>query len=558
MIFDSRLLTPISLWKQFNADEPLSSSKIGEIKYDKLAFSEYYFSGRTTKSGRVRIYGLYVSPDDGKKHSALLYIPEATEKMSYESVNEYAKMGYSVLAIDLYGKREGAENFTVYPADVEYANYELRGRYMDYVDGDATETTWYEWTAACKYALRFLKSLGAEKIGVIGVKSGANIAWQLAATEEDLALAVMMFGAGWSAYKGIPKYSGKDLVMDDERRRYVAAVDAHAYAQYVKCPVLYMTSTNSDEFDFDRASDTLMRINPEVDYYFNFAPALDAYLDEYCKRDEEVFLAKYLGKSKKDFVAVPKVKATQDGAYISIDLEFSEPERVAEYKVYLNEGVLVPAHRNWVACALKDDGEFSSGRLKFEYVLSGRSEQVFIFAVVRYKDGTGLSTKLIKKATEGIPQKRANLIYSSINGLDGITFYDKADENVGIFVNVDECIMLLKGADGIYGAYSPYGIISYKFSEPCCRVDENSIIKLDIYASEYCLIKIILVVKKDGGTAEYVYTKEIDASEVWNNLTVFISEFKSQEGMSVKNFDDIIALKIESESKYAVNNVLLI
>ena len=559
MFENSQFLTPVTLWKQFNIDEPLLPSKLSEIRYDKTVYSEYFFSGRSTATGRVRIYGLYVSQEDNKKRNAILYIPGISEKMSYEYINEYAKLGYSVLAVDVYGKRTGgSENHTVYPDDVSYANYETRGRRMDFADDNAKKTCWYEWVSVCKYALKFLKSLNVDKIGIVGLKTGADIAWQLAATEDGISLAVMLFGAGWYAYRGIPKYSDKDLVMDDERRRFVAAVDAHAYAQYVKCPVLYLTSTNNLDFDFDRANDTLARINPEVERYFNYAPALDNYLDEYCKKDEEIFLAKYFGKSKKGLAKAPTVTAEQDGGYISVEVNFAEPEKVVECKVYISEGSLVSAHRNWSSCAVKDDTDAVNGKIKFEYVVSGNFEQVFLFASVKYKDGSGLSSKLIRKKTSGIPQKRANLIYSSINGLDGVTFYDKNSEDNGVFVKTDDCLYLVKGADGIYGAYSPYGLISYKLGEACAKADENSIIKFDLYANEYCKLKLILALINDKTVEEYTLVKEIEAGEVWKNFTVSLGEFKSEEGRTIRDFKKIFALMIESESKYAVNNILLI
>ena len=91
---------------------------------------------------------------------------------------------------------------------------------MDYVDESARETCWYEWVAVARYALTFLieQNPSVSKIGVIGIKNGANIAWQLAAVDDRVKCAVVMFGAGWSAYKGINKFSDSDIVMNEERR----------------------------------------------------------------------------------------------------------------------------------------------------------------------------------------------------------------------------------------------------------------------------------------------------------------------------------------------------
>ena len=357
LMFDTTsFLTPISLWKDFDKSQPLQPSKINEVKYDNVVYTEYYFSGRKTEGGKVRIFSMFVTPDDGGNGNFILYIPQISEKMGYQSVNEYVKLGYSVLAVDIYGKRDGAENFTVYPEDVYYANYDYRGRRMDFVHESAQKTCWFEWVAVCKYGLVFLRSVNKDaKIGVVGVKDGANIAWQLAATEDDLACAIMMFGAGWNAYRGIPKFSDEDIIMDEERRRYIAAVDAHAYAQYVKCPILYLTATNSQAFDFDRANDTLSRISDGIPYVFNFAPTYNIYLDGYCKADAELFLGKYLRGDRFDFPTRPILNSVQDGNFISFEVDFDKPGEVKECKVFVNEGVLEPALRNWMTCEQKKD-----------------------------------------------------------------------------------------------------------------------------------------------------------------------------------------------------------
>ena len=117
---------------------------------------------------------------------------------------------------------------------------------------------------------------------------------------------------------------------------------------------------------------------------------------------------------------------------------------------------------------------------------------------------------------------------------------------------------LVREADGINGAYSHCGLISYKFSEPSCSVDENSILELDFYTTEFCVIKIAFMVNTPDGVKDFSYALEMKSGSIWQNVILRIGEFKSAEGMSIRNFNDIFALRIESDGKYAVNNILLI
>ena len=558
MIEKSVMLTPISLWDGFDFSQPTKANMLSEIRYDNVIHREYFFSGRPVGNDRVRIFGTYFTPDDDLHHDCLLYIPDITELINYEEVIDYVKMGFSVLMVDLYGKRDNATNYTVYPKSVAYANYELRGRRMNYVDQSAKETSWYEWVAAERYALTFLQELNAssEKIGIIGIKNGANIAWQLAAVDDRVKCAAIMFGAGWSAYKGIYKFSDGDIVMDEERRKFIAAVDAHAYAQYVKCPILFLTSTNSTEYDFDRSLDTLSRICPNVPYVFNFSPAFNVYLDEYCRKDVEIFLTSQFGKKNIAFPICPELSIEQDGNFLALTLDYSDTLKIESAKVYINEGVINPAIRNWNTCDFVGDDE--SGKMKYEYVANGSTRNVYAFAVVRYKNGLTLSSKLISKKIEGKSSKKSNLIYSGKYGLDGITFYDKNATEKGIFVDENKFLELVREADGINGAYSHCGLISYKFSEPSCSVDENSILELDFYTTEFCVIKIAFMVNTPDGVKDFSYALEMKSGSIWQNVILRIGEFKSAEGMSIRNFNDIFALRIESDGKYAVNNILLI
>ena len=551
-------LTPKTLWENFSADAPLKISKINEVRYDKITYGEYYFSGRDVKGESVRIFGVYATPDEKKKYSAILYIPDVTDTLNFEMIREYAKRGYAVLAVDLYGVRSGIENYTSYPKKISYANYEMRGNRMDFVEETAKDTSWYEWVCVERFAISFLKSQpNVDKIGVIGVKDGANIAWQIAATDDRIACSVMLFGAGWKAYASVPRYGdqSQEIPMNEERRRFIAAVEAHAYAQSVLCPVLFLSSTNNDKFDFDRSFDTLARIPDDIEYAFNYAPGFKEYLDAFCEKDVELFLKKHLNGVKVNFPKAPELIVEQDGTFFDITIKCEEQDKVSECKVFVNEGVISPSLRNWMSCKQKENCE----GLNFEYVISGNTSKIFAFAIVKYKTGVTVTSKLLYQNVTPSTTKKSGLVYTSTDGLDGITFYDKnATEKKSIFVNRDEFINLVKGADDIYGAYSHCGLISYRFGEPSWRIDERSILKMDFYTKEFCVLRLVFMQKNASGTQEYIYTTEVKAGSIWQNLIVKIGEFKSAEGMSIRKYDDIYALRIESDGKYAVNNILLI
>ena len=119
-------------------------------------------------------------------------------------------------------------------------------------------------------------------------------------------------------------------------------------------------------------------------------------------------------------------------------------------------------------------------------------------------------------------------------------------------------IELVNGANGISGAYSHCGLISYKFSEPSCKVDENSILKMDFYSAEFCVVRLVFMANTSAGVKEFLYSFDLKSGGFWQNVTVKTGDFKSVEGMSIRDFGSIFALRIESDGKYAVNNILII
>ena len=298
MNFKNSLLTPISLWGDFDDSLPLKSTTVSKIKVDGAVISEVYFSGRAVGNERVRIFGYYSVPDDVNPKGAILYIPNDDEKIGSDTFKEFLSVGYAVLAIDVYGKREGSVNHTEYPTAVYYANAVSAGRCKDFVDESAKETCWYEWVAVGRYAVKYLKEIGFDSICLAGNKIGANVGWQIAAFDKTVTCFIAMFGAGWTAYKNVCKFdenAKEPIEADDSSRKYVAAVDAHAYAPYVRCPILYLTSTNSTFFDFDRAGDTLSRVNDGVPCFTSYSVGYDSHLDENAKIDALAFLESYIG-----------------------------------------------------------------------------------------------------------------------------------------------------------------------------------------------------------------------------------------------------------------------
>ena len=160
----SNILTPVSLWKDFDDSLDVSAETLSE-KIDGEIRTEYLnFYGRDTGAGRVKIFAAFASNKTAAADSAVILLPDSYCTVDDVLVKFFVKRGYSVLMPDYRGKWQGAENYTVYPENVSYANLAECGRHKDYVDEDASKTSWYEWVAAARYCYKYLLSRGITAI----------------------------------------------------------------------------------------------------------------------------------------------------------------------------------------------------------------------------------------------------------------------------------------------------------------------------------------------------------------------------------------------------------
>lgn len=556
----NKILTPVTLWSDFTDSLPLNPESSAEWSGDGVTFRRIRFLGREAGGERVRIYALMGYPDTGKEYPGLLILPDMFQTADEELITFFAQKGYAVFMPDYRGVWDGANEYTVYPKSIEYANTKLAGRHIDYADQTARETSWYEWVAVARYALRCMQFLGIRKTGAIGLHAGGDVLWQLAALTGDLSCAVMLCAGGWRAYRGIPKYGEEELKMDDERYRYIAAVDSQSYAQYVKCPVLMLCSTNDEEFDADRAYDTYARINPEMPKSFYFATRYNGHTGNTGLKDLTVFLDKYL-RDRTRFTPDPvAMSIEEDGddlvARVGIDLSGGELDYC---DVFMSEDNLQSWSRDWTRCRLKRD-EGTAGRLYYlDYY--EKSERVFAYAKVRYKNGYAVSSKITMKK---IGRRYANslgtsrVIYCSSDGRDSFTVDNTSSKLMaGSFLRSDLIpIEWAVGPHGIKGIYSPYGLKTYRINDERYRPGENALLKFDVYGETAQKIAVSLFIAERGKADKYTAFVSVSGAYAWSNRVLQAKDFKNAVNRPLSRIRDAKYITFSSEGRFFINNML--
>lgn len=555
------ILSPVTLWENFDDTLPLKESVVKETVLPGERVSWVLFSGRETETGRVRIFATYSGADDGEPRPAILLLPDAGRHPDAALCDRLVKEGYRVLAPDFYGQCEGKEVYTKYPSDVSYANFELCGRRLFYADDTAKETCYFEWTALARYALAFLKSraeVAADKITVLGVRGGAVIGWQLAATT-DLAGAALVGAAGWDSYRDCPKYSDNVPDLGEERFRWVAGIEAQSYAPYVRCPVLFLGSSNDPEYCFDRARDTLTRVKEGVPVYEDFTPNTERTIDEKGQSDLFAFL-RAIGTGKLPERKEIRIDVLTENEKVILSAETENaPEDV---EMYYSCEEKTPLFRTWERAAFLSVEEDENGERKLRFLAPVTGAKGVFLAYARIKIGEewtiSTSVAACDLSEKGVEADAAakRIIYSETERQFLTAMEEKSP--AGGFL-ADPCGKLTEkeGAMGIPGVTAKYGL---KYLGVAKRVfTPDTLVLLDVYAPRRLEFTVSLVYGY-GAESERRYETHSSLGDMdsWQKVALELKQFKTQNGMPFKETESPDAVLFTANDDYLVNNILWI
>lgn len=553
------ILTPLSIWNNFDDSLPSEPVTIEEREEGDVKFEKLYFYGRKTEAGRVKIYGEFACDLKSPAKETVLIFPDSADGVDEELLKFFVRHGYSALGVDYRGKAEGAENYTVYPEDVAYANTETCGRYKDFVDDSADKTSWYEWVAVGVYARKYLaEERGCEKIGVVGLRDGGEIAWKLAVAKK-FSCVVPVCAAGWAAYSGISKYRSDEQELNEERYRFIAGIDSQAYAPYVQCPVLMLCSTNDRRFDYDRAYDTFSRINHEYinDSVISYSLKCDASIGVSGTKNMFMYLDKFV-KNRQVFIPHPSelTVSVDDNDNLIATASFDSQGEVEKFGVFMAEDCIDSSLREWTECEYKR--KISDYEHEYFMNIYDRTSTVFAICYAEYKNGFTVWSKLIVKKISGKfrnMQDKCRVIYSNKDRSDGFV---TADGNCyaigGIFFENNEVLpQVVTKAKGIKGLYSVCGLTTYRMNNPRYSPEAGNVLKVDLFCDETAEVEFSI----EDVTSNEVYICPVRVlGGVWQTVLLESKFFKTLSGASLPEYSSNLKLNVNCAEQYAINNVM--
>ena len=560
------ILTPITLWNDFKIDVIPTASEFNSKVEGELTITDFYIQGRSVAEDAVQIYCKQIKKSTFKKGAAVLLIKDFDEKEDDKLAIDLATRGYAVYQVDIGGATEGKEKYTEYPARISHANYQNVKDGLTTVKGEVRQTCWYEWCVVIKYVLKYLTSQeGITSIGGLGVGKAATALWMVAGSDESLSCVAFMLNAGWSGYRGIYKFAGKvEPQFSDNMYKFIAGIDAQSYAMHVKCPALVLSALNSNQYDCDRAADTIARMEKSPFNAVNYCVQSREKIDACGYQDLTLFFEKFLAKKQAERNNLPddiEVKCDLVDGKIKVEVSLTA-KNLKNLSVFVSEEITNPALRCWHKVV--EGNKINANTYEFTYCPKAEAEVVCAFAQAEYKNGFTISSNIVAKrfTSDQVDDTCSlnNLIYSSrIEGMESIfcTSNEKDQNNLVVDCFGEREIEVNKGPMQMEGVYSKGGLLTFKTAAKTQRPKDDAMLMFDYYSKESSVLTVKMIANYLGDKIEYLAVFNCRGGDVWHNVKLERNKFKTIEGMVLKSYEKIEAIAFESNGEeWLINNAL--
>ncbi len=561
----ANIISPEELWSNETLPEELDAEIRATKKAGGNVYCDVYFNGRKCGDEVTRIYGVLAYPE-GKEHLPVVLLVHDTDSSVDQSYIDYfLSMNFAVFMCDMYGKAENRK-YTYYPDALFYANrIENETSSIRTVVDSPKKTMVFEWTYVQRFAIKFLKStpeVDGSKIAAVGIRDGSEIVWQLSYLEPELSCAAALFYAGWGELGRSYKNDGnKQSEITNELAAYVASLSPQSYAPIIKTPMIYITASNSEEANIDRALDTMARINGEVQSLTYISPNTIDSIDYLGTRDLKLWLCEHLLDANIVLPDKPMLSLENFSNKLLAKCVVDDPLTVKNVTLYYAEGSFIPSRRCYTARPLSLSG---GGDYVGSVDIANSESFLYAFVNVEFVTGYTITSNLanVHLSEMGFSKEptREKLIYNGLMEEDA--FYaipspcDKSAK--GTFVD-KKSIFVKEGAGGIEGISSALCLSTFKLSNPAFCGDGDELLVFDVCTENVMSITISAYCALGSeGRDVHKATIATVGGPLWQNFKLQKSDFKDETNKPLSDWKDINLVCFEGDGEFIVNNILWI
>ncbi len=407
------------LWAGFDPHAlPLEVETIKAWDEDDIHLETIYFTGEVFEGEKTRIFGYLGRPRtlEGKT-PGILHIHGGGQTANLDWPRFWARRGYIALSFDFCGNT----NLPTLGPEYRRERYTLWGKVpanMMEVSGGRKMTPtprynpWYHWTLAARRGLTLLEvqpHVDADRLGIFGISVGGTLTWIVAGVDERVKAAVPIYGNGWESYSSYPPQPEPEV--PEETRLWRALIAPETHAPRVRCPILFMSSTDDFHGKMDLGYRTLdlaaSKIRRQV-----FTPNYDHHIEPAEGRSLPLWMDVHLRGKPAAWPATPEIEiATVDAAGnpqicvtpVDEDASRDPVQHVDIYYCQSNDWPMTRFWRTVEEITKRDDCYIGSAPFLDD------ADELFAFANVTYASGIRQSTALLRTHAESLPDARPTL-----------------------------------------------------------------------------------------------------------------------------------------------------
>ena len=532
-----KFLTPVQLWQDFDpAGAPLDISVEYNTDLNGTRIKGAYFTAVSEGEESVRAFAEVKSSVASPKKAIVCVMSSGDQAAYAESFEELLKRGFAVMTVDVSGVPDEAGRAARYSDGFSYASFAsgVPDRFL--AEPSAKNSPVYLWAKIARRAITLLDYFYPKvKVAVMGAKTAADVAWQVAASDNRVSALVALLGD----YSEPPVAEDGDSSNADS---YTMAISAKSAARLVKCPCLLATASNLHGGDVEKINEVASQIPSSRAFALVISPRLNAQIDA----DDLLATYKWLDRTMKG-EASPELTLTSslDGGTLSFVL--SGDGKAQSACLYYAYNHTRPEYRHWHEAPMKkhEDGSFSA-----EVPVWEGDREVYAFATAAFSGGlTYASRALDTLVTSPVPYPMSQFLLDTES--DHGFYADNSDKT---FVSFKKDFAVAACPDGVPGFYGK-GLLRTNILSERGRYETAAALHISVYSATEDDVRIVLVKEEEGALVDYVATYHVEGEE-WTRLSLKTDDFKTSELIPMKDWDDLYGIILpDTDDKY-YNNFL--
>ena len=532
-----KFLTPVQLWQDFDpVSAPLDISVEYTADSDGTRLKGAYFTAIAEGDESVRAFAEIKTTVAAPKKAILCVMNSGDQAAYAEGFDELLKRGFAVVTLDVSGVPDESGRATHYSDGFSYASFAAGEPDRFLATPSAKDSPVYLWAKIARRAITLFDYFYPKaKVAVMGAKTAADVAWQVAATDNRVSALVALLGD----YSEPPVAEDGDSSNADS---YTMAISAKSAARLVKCPCLLATASNLHGGDVEKINEVASQIPTSRAFSLVITPRLNAQIDA----DDLIATYKWLDRTMKGELS-PELSLTSTLGDGTLGFSLTGETKAQSATLYYSYNHTIPEYRHWHEASMKkhEDGSFSA-----EIPVWEGDREVFAYATAAFSGGLTFSSRALDTlVTSLVPYQMSQFILDTESDHG---FY--ADNSAKTFVSSKQDFSVAACPDGVPG-FRGKGLLRTNILSERGRYETAASLHISVYSAKEDEVRVILIKEEEGVLKEYVATCFVEGEE-WTRLSLKPDDFKTEELIPMKDWDDLYSIILpDTDDKY-YNNFL--